>query len=834
MLTKNRRVMGFFLMCFLTSLRFAIAAETSLQLNGNEQSVISLTQYFSVLEDTSAKMSLAEVQSPAMASRFTSGASSAEALSFGYTRSAYWLRLDLRNTSNLALNRMLEISEPGLTNVQFHQIQADGQYQSIATGREKPFAWRPYLNRFYVLPLLLAPNTVQTIYLRVQSVGPISVPARLWESRAFYAHERSDYTSQAWYFGMATAMALFNLLLFVALRDRIYLLYVSFVTFMALTLAIQNGLDKEYFWNDAPFWSNIATNVGYSLTLASLLMFMRKMLNTRDAIPRLDRALRIFIGLFLLTPIAFSLSLQTVIQATAILYGIAALLILVSGLFCVFKRQRSAYFFVGAFAMLCLAAIVTVMRALGLVPTNLLTVNALQFGSILEMLLLAFALADRFNVMRQEKAKAQDEALHAQQQLVSSLKTSERVLEERVERRTIELAKNNQKLEHAMRSLEDVERIARHDLKTPLVSIVAAPNLLRAGRKMGEHEEVVLSMIERAARRALNMINMSLDLYQMETGNYVFEATSVDLTALVLSVVQDLSGHAESKLVRVQVSGQQPHLWVEAEDALCYSIVANILKNAVEAAPQNSVVKVTIENGVKVILLIQNDGAVPVSMRERFFAKYSTSGKDGGTGLGTYSSHLLAKIQGGTLTMETSDEDGTTLSLELNSAEAPTLVLVETDKKETAMTDVFEASGKLIERVLLVDDDEFNQMIMSEYIPQPPLILDTAINGRGAIDAVMNHRPDLIIMDLEMPVMNGFEALIGIRAYQAKAGQVPSVIVAYSGNDDDQSKTTYLALGFDHCLSKPCTPEDVLNLLKVRPADEVVTIAAPLSASQSA
>ena len=149
------------------------------------------------------------------------------------------------------------------------------------------------------------------------------------------------------------------------------------------------------------------------------------------------------------------------------------------------------------------------------------------------------------------------------------------------------------------------------------------------------------------------------------------------------------------------------------------------------------------------------------------------------------------------------------------------------------MSDVLEASGKLIERVLLVDDDEFNQMIMSEYIPQPPLILDTAINGRVALDAVMNHRPDLIIMDLEMPVMNGFEALIGIRAYQTKASQVPSVIVAYSGNDDEQSKTTYLALGFDHCLSKPCSPEDVLNLLKVRPADEVVTAALTLSASQS-
>ena len=184
--------------------------------------------------------------------------------------------------------------------------------------------------------------------------------------------------------------------------------------------------------------------------------------------------------------------------------------------------------------------------------------------------------------------------------------------------------------------------------------------------------------------------------------------------------------------------------------------------------------------------------------------------------------------------METSDEDGTTLSLELNSAQAITLVLVAKDENEDSMKDEFNILNPLIERVLLVDDDEFNQMIMSEYIPQPPLILDTAINGRVALDAVMNHRPDLIIMDLEMPVMNGFEALISIRAYQARVGQIPSVIVAYSGNDDEQSKITYLALGFDQCLSKPCSPEDVLDLLKVAPRDEMVSALAALPLSQSA
>jgi signal transduction histidine kinase/ActR/RegA family two-component response regulator len=794
------------------------AIDKVLELTNDDQKTLSLSGYFAVLEDKDLSLSPADLQKPAIASRFKSGQLTSEALSFGYTRSAYWLRLSLKNDSDLALMRMLEISEAGLTSVQFHLANADGSYQSFLTGRELPFSSRPYPNRFFVLPLTLPAQSLQTLYVRVMSVGPVSIPAKLWQPQAFYAHERSDYASQAWYFGMAMAMALFNLLLFIALRDAIYLLYVNFVTCMAFTLAIQNDLAKEFIWNDAPFWSNISTNVGYSLTLATLLVFTRRMLNTAYLIPKFDRLLKFFIVLFLLTPIGFSISLQTIIKPAALLYGVAAALILLTGVRCALKRQRSAYFFVAAFSMLCFAAIITVLRALGLVPTNLLTVNALQFGSALEMLLLAFALADRFNLIRREKENAQNENLETQRLLVKSLQSSERLLEQRVELRTAELDRKNAALRQAMHTLEDVERIARHDLKTPLVSLVAAPGLMRAGRVMGAQEEIVLNMIEHAARRALSMVNLSLDLYQMETGNYDFQPVSVDLSALLLDVTQDLMVHARSKSVSIQLSGHLPHVMVEGEDALCYSIIANLMKNAVEAAPQGSVVNAALEDGARVILRIHNMGVVPESMRESFFAKYSTSGKRGGTGLGTYSSSLLTTIQGGSLTMESSHESGTTLSMELTRAPPaalPVSVNESAHLAEVAQVGLHaDVSGNhKVSSVLLVDDDEFNLMIMNEYIPQPEMSLVTALNGRLALDQVMKQRPDLIIMDIEMPIMGGIEALACIREFQRHAGQLASVIVAYSGNDDAQSHAAYLEHGFDLCLNKPSSRKDVSALL---------------------
>ncbi len=147
---------------------------------------------------------------------------------------------------------------------------------------------------------------------------------------------------------------------------------------------------------------------------------------------------------------AFALALPILARGAVMLYlgnVLIVLIVLVVVVACALKRQRSAYFFLAAFALLMLGGATTTLRAMGVVPTNAFTVDAIQLGSALEMLLLAFALADRFNVMRREKAKVQTELLQAQQQLVDTLQSSERKLEQRVAQRTDELQLLNSKLE---------------------------------------------------------------------------------------------------------------------------------------------------------------------------------------------------------------------------------------------------------------------------------------------------------------------------------------------------------------------------------------------------
>lgn len=411
----------------------AMAADKVLDASRLDRNPVSLTEYFSVLEDAGQTLTLADVQEPGMASRFTDGLAPAEALSYGFTRSAYWLRLNLRNASGQPIERMLEIGYPILSSIQFYQPREDGTYQSIVTGVATPFSTRPYPNRFFVFPLALPPHAEQVVYLRLQSASAMLVPAKLWEPRAFRINERDDYVAQAWYFGMATAMILFNLLLFIALGDVVYLLYIGFAICTALTVSAVNGFGKEFIWPDTTLWSNIATSVCYSAMNTALLLFMRGMLNTRESIPRLDRLIKALVGILLLLPIGFVVSLHTFAVPSTLLLLATVLLILLVSMYCaVFKRQRIAVFFVAAFSLFIFGGSMPALKTLKLLPANILTMNGLQIGSALEMLLLAFALAYRFNMIR---SKATEE-----------VKQANASLEQRLQAREAELVQSHERL----------------------------------------------------------------------------------------------------------------------------------------------------------------------------------------------------------------------------------------------------------------------------------------------------------------------------------------------------------------------------------------------------
>jgi signal transduction histidine kinase len=207
---------------------------------------------------------------------------------------------------------------------------------------------------------------------------------------------------------------------------------------------------------------------------------------------------------------------------------------------------------------------------------------------------------------------------------------------------------------------EDVENTTRHDMKGSLAGIVGMVRDLAQDPDMPAKHASQLRLVEQTAQQVMDMVNLSGELYKMEMGNFKLKPVPVDIGDILHRIVDVSRSTFSDKRLTVEVDTDTP-VGTELPQAfgdvnLCYSLFQNLVKNACEAAPADSRVVVALRDENPLRVLISNSGVVPKELRGNFFDKFATSGKRGGSGIGTYSAQLLAKSQNGRIAMETSDE----------------------------------------------------------------------------------------------------------------------------------------------------------------------------------
>jgi two-component system, sensor histidine kinase and response regulator len=242
-------------------------------------------------------------------------------------------------------------------------------------------------------------------------------------------------------------------------------------------------------------------------------------------------------------------------------------------------------------------------------------------------------------------------------------------LELRRARKTIET--QNEELIEAAKLREDVDLIIRHDLKTPLNAIIGYPQVILMKENLTEKGKAQINIIQESGYRMLSLINLSLDLFKMEKGVYQLNRVPVDIIKTLKNIEAEIEDTRKTKnlTLKTEVSGrplsEEDTFIIFGEELLCYSMLANLIKNAVEASPKGEVVLISVETKESALITIHNKGAVAEEIHDKFFDKYSTSGKTTGTGLGTYSAKLIAETQRGQISMSTSETEGTTISVQL-------------------------------------------------------------------------------------------------------------------------------------------------------------------------
>jgi two-component system sensor histidine kinase/response regulator len=211
---------------------------------------------------------------------------------------------------------------------------------------------------------------------------------------------------------------------------------------------------------------------------------------------------------------------------------------------------------------------------------------------------------------------------------------------------------------------EQVEHITRHDIKGPLAGVMGLLHGMMADKDATHSQLEMFKLLEDTAMTIMNIVNMSSELLKIETGRFELRSEPVDLPAILRRVAELNRQAFSSKRVTITV-GVDPSAANESpramgESTLCYSLFQNLVKNACEAAPEDSAIDITLFDEDPLRIVVRNVGAVPAAIRERFFEKYVTAGKQGGTGLGTYSAKLLSEAQKGDISLAVDDSSNTT------------------------------------------------------------------------------------------------------------------------------------------------------------------------------
>jgi len=218
----------------------------------------------------------------------------------------------------------------------------------------------------------------------------------------------------------------------------------------------------------------------------------------------------------------------------------------------------------------------------------------------------------------------------------------------------------------------DMERMLRHDMRSSLVAIVGLANRLLNRTELTETQEKYCRQIEASGRQLEKMVETYLDVARLEQGSFKPQRERFNFLDLVAQSRRTLRDLADRKNVDLVIIFNKALYALEHElpfvgDRLyLQNAVDNLVKNAIEASPQNRTVKIKVQSDVaKLTVSVHNWGAVPEEVRSCFFEKYSTHGKKNGTGLGTYMAHLVVTNHGGTITVETTEDDATVVHIEL-------------------------------------------------------------------------------------------------------------------------------------------------------------------------
>ena len=408
--------------------------------------------------------------------------------------------------------------------------------------------------------------------------------------------------------------------------------------------------------------------------------------------------------------------------------------------------------------------------------------------------------------------RAAEDGLRAAERALQKLNHS---LEVQVAERTAELQSAKVAAEAGARVKDEFLASMSHELRTPLNSIIGFSGLM-----LGSPDLVsptlrrYAGLVQDASATLLSIVNDVLDVSKLEAGSFELDPHRFSPRDLVQGAVALMEEQAKAKGLALHVETElHVPAWLIGDDARLRQVLLNLLSNAIKFTAKGMVWLHVIDEGsteqlARIRFTVQDTGiGIPQDKRHRLFQRFSqvdssTARQFGGSGLGLSICKSLIDIMGGTIEVESTEGEGSSFSFAL---ELPVAALNEPKVDLDAVAPALQPSHGA--HILLAEDVAMNQELAVAMLTRWGHTVDVVADGAAAVDAVMRNRYDLVLMDVQMPVIDGLEATRRIRRLGGAFETLP--IIAMTANVLARDVEWCRAAGTNAHIGKPFVPDNL-------------------------
>lgn len=590
------------------------------------------------------------------------------------------------------------------------------------------------------------------------------------------------------FYGILLTAFIMYIFLFFALKDKIILFYSSYLFFIGLMQFTMDGFLHQLFSQDSNFFTDKAALLIALIAICLLGRYAESFLKIKSYSKNFYILFNIIYGtvVLMILPVLFVPSLLIYIYPLANILGLLTLFLITTSIIYLYyaKKQIDVFFSFGILFSI-LGFTMLILNDFDLVSDSFVVRHGPKFGTSLEVIFLSISMANLIKNLKQEKNHLN----------LLALKRSEELLE----------IKSN--------ILSNIS----HELRTPLNAILNLTDYIPKDTQNNKVKQGIKT-IKYSSLNLLNSINNILDYYKINNGELKLEETSFSLEKLLNQIHKNAKEQAKQKKLEFK------YYKSDNTQTLCIGdvtrlkqvlniVLSNALKYTLEGAIEFRVLVKFIENNkINLSMSIRDTGiGIPSEKMKDIFNSISENTSDkklnfNGLGLGLFIAKEIVNFQKGDIRLDSKLGVGTTCIISLDL-----LIPANPEDQIIAVNQVFDLKVK---NILVIEDNAINQMVIKMITKK---WLNTTVsftnNGQEGLAALKNNFFDIILMDLQMPIMDGYETTIAIR--NGDAGQFNSTIpiIAVTADVMESTKQYVKEIGMNYYLSKPLNNDTLYNAI---------------------